>query len=244
MPGGHMGGVVQQGGTVRRPAGPWTPAVQGLMAALRSRGLEFVPAPMGVDDRGREVIEFVEGAVGMYPMPAWVWSDELLVDVARALRALHDTSEALGLPASRWRRHPIDPPEVICHGDVAPYNTVCRGGRFVAFIDWDFAVPAPRGWDLGYAAYRWITLTNEGHPDGYTGTRADKERRLQLFCAEYGNVDPDDVLGWAVRRLEDLVTYSKERAAAGDPAFQRTIELGHVALYERDAAWLRETYTP
>lgn len=237
-----MGAVTRKGQTVRRPAGSWTPLVQRLMAESRRRGLDFEPVPLGVDDRGREVIEFVEGDVGVYPMPAWVWSDDLLVDVAHALRKLHDTTAPLGLPQSGWRRDPVDPPEVICHGDVAPYNTVCRSGRLIAFIDWDYAVPGPRGWDLGYAAYRWIPLTRERHPDGHTGTRAEKERRLDLFCAEYGNADAGDVLNWAVHRLDDLVSYSTQRAAVGDAAFQRTIELGHVALYERDAAWIRETY--
>lgn len=105
-----MGAVTRKGQTVRRPAGSWTPLVQRLMAESRRRGLDFVPAPLGVDDRGREVIEFVEGDVGVYPMPAWVWSDDLLVDVAHALRKLHDTTATLGLPQSGWRRDPVDPP--------------------------------------------------------------------------------------------------------------------------------------
>ena len=55
LPGGHVGGAVRVGGTVRRPAGPWTPAVHALLAHLAPR-LPGVPEVLGFDDRGREVL--------------------------------------------------------------------------------------------------------------------------------------------------------------------------------------------
>lgn len=242
LPGGNSGVVVRAGNTVLRPAGPWTPRVHQLMRTLRGAGLSFVPEPFGIDDAGREVVEYVAGDVGIYPMPDWVWTDELLVDVAACLRRLHDTAAKQRLPDDGWRRPAIDPVETICHGDVAPFNAVCRGGRLVAFIDWDYAQPAPRGWDLGYAAYRWISLTPPVHPDGHRQDLLEQQRRLDLFCSTYGDVERSEVLGWAVRRLEDLVQLSRSRAAAGDPQFQATVAAGHADLYEADAKWLRETY--
>ena len=55
LPGGHLGGAVRVGGTVRRPAGPWTPAVHALLAHLAPR-LPGVPRVLGLDDRGRPVL--------------------------------------------------------------------------------------------------------------------------------------------------------------------------------------------
>jgi hypothetical protein len=236
-----MGKVSRHGNAVRRPAGPWTAQVQEFMQALRACGLSCVPRPLG-HDGDIELVEFVEGDVGIYPMPDWVWSDTLLADVAARLREVHDASTGLTLPRSGWRLPAVDPMEVICHGDVAPYNVVCLDGRVVAFIDWDFAVPGPRLWDLGYAAYRWVTLTPPGHPDGLEQDPAQQQRRLALFCDAYGNVSPDDVVVWAVRRLEHLIAYSRKRASAGDSAFAATIAAGHVDLYEADLAWLRHAY--
>ena len=40
-----------------------------------------------------------------------------------------------------WQLPPQDPTEVICHGDVGPYNAVLREGRIVALIDFDTAHP-------------------------------------------------------------------------------------------------------
>jgi aminoglycoside phosphotransferase (APT) family kinase protein len=242
MAGGNSGVVVRQGDTVRRPSGPWTPLVQRLMRELRSAAVDGVPEPLGLDDAGREVVEFVAGEVGIYPMPAWVWTDRLLVDVARRIRQIHDTTGTLDLPTTGWRRAAVAPAEVICHGDLAPYNTVCRAGRLVALIDWDYAMPAPRLWDLGYAAYRWVSLTPLGHPDGSTASVDDKWRRLDVFCQAYGDVEPLDVVRWAVVRLDDEVQHASDEAAAGNQFFQAAIDAGHSALYRADAAWLRSTY--
>jgi hypothetical protein len=242
MPGGNSGPVVRLGDVVVRPAGSWTPNVHALMHGLRRAGLPWVPEPVGCDGPGRELIEFIDGDVGIYPMPEWVWSDELLGEVAGALRDVHDAARGLDLPDAGWRRAAIQPTETICHGDIAPYNAVCRTGHLMAFIDWDYAQPAPRGWDLGYAAYRWVSLTPPGHPDGRQQIPAERQRRLELFCSAYGEVTPSEVVDWAIVRLDDLVSLSRRRAAAGDPQFVATVAAGHADLYESDAAWLRAEY--
>ena len=238
MPGGNTGAVVRVGDTVVRQAGPWTPQVQALMRGLRARRVAGVPQPLGINGTDAEVVEYIAGDVGVYPMPAWVWSDELLVEVAHMVRAFHDASQGLDLPLSGWRRPPVNPVEVICHADVAPYNVVCRDGHLVALIDWDYAVPGPRGWDLGYAAYRWVPLTvvDVGLD------RTQLERRLELFCQEYG-ADPIEVVQWAIARLDDLIAYSLDQAAAGVASFIRTNAEGHLDVYRTDVAWLRTEWS-
>jgi hypothetical protein len=53
LDGGNMsGGVVRVGDTVRRPAGPWTPAVHALLDHLHGVGFHGAPRPLGLDDRG------------------------------------------------------------------------------------------------------------------------------------------------------------------------------------------------
>ncbi len=244
MPGGNTGPVVRVGDTVRRVAGAWTPQVQQLMRDLRSRGVSVVPEPLGLDELGREVVEFVDGDVGLYPMPEWVWTDPLLVDVARAMRDIHDASVGLDLPLTGWRREAVQPVEVICHVDIAPYNAVCRDARLVALIDWDYATPGPRGWDLGYAAYRWLPMGPDGHDDGRGADLPEQYRRMRLFCDAYGDVEPDEVLSWAIARLDDLIAYSLEQVAAGNPTFVATHAEGHTALYERHVAWIRREWRP
>ena len=239
LPGGNTAPVIRVGDTVRRVAGPWTPNVAALMTGLRAAGVPGVPEHRGLDAHGREVVAYVEGDVPVYPMPPWLWTDDVLRDVGRAVRRIHDASAALDLPRTGWRRPAVDPVEVVCHGDVAPYNCVFTGGRLVALIDWDHAVPGPRLRDLGAAAYRFVSLTPPGHSDGLELPPEEQWRRVGVLATAYGDVSPGDVIRWAVLHLEDLIAWSYEQAAAGNAALQATIDAGHVRLYEGDVQWVR-----
>lgn len=61
------------------------------------------------------------------------------------------------------------PAEVICHGDIAPYNSAVRDGRVIGFIDFDTAHPAPRLGDVAYAVYRYAPLHAPENPDRQFG---------------------------------------------------------------------------
>ena len=225
LPGGNTAPVVRVGDTVRRVAGPWTPQVAALMTGMRAAGVPYVPEHRGLDERGREVVAFVDGEVPIYPMPAWLWDEAVLRDVARAVRAVHDATPALDLPRDGWRLPAVEPVEVVTHGDVAPYNCVFVDRRLVALIDWDHAVPGPRLRDLGAAAYRFVSLTPSGHPDGLELSASEQWRRVQVLCDAYGDVAAVDVVRWAALHLEDLI------ATAADPE--------HVRLYVGDLAHVR-----
>ena len=85
----NMGGVVKVGDTVRRPAGPWTPAVHALLAFLHESGFDFAPRPLGIDEAGRAILTYIEGDTEMTQVADRVWFDAL-PEAARRLRQLHD----------------------------------------------------------------------------------------------------------------------------------------------------------
>src|SRR5213080_2099969 len=83
--GGNTSLVVRAGDTVRRNAGPWTPAVHALLRHLEYVGFTGAPRAYGIDERGREVLSYLEGVCGSYPLgPDWV-TDEALIAVATML---------------------------------------------------------------------------------------------------------------------------------------------------------------
>lgn len=238
--GGGVNLVGRVGGTVRRPAGPWTPAVHALLRHLAARGFAGAPRPHGVDSRGREILGFVPGDVPHGTIPPYVRADAGLRAAAALLRDYHDATEGFTPPPdASWYFPPREPAEVVLHGDVAPYNCVFRDGAPVAFIDFDTAHPAPRLWDVAYAAYRFAPLTGPGHGDVVLPV-PEQARRLRLFCDAYGLADGDRavLVGTMAERLRDLARLIRDKAAAGDPAFARHLEEGHHRLYLADAAHL------
>lgn len=115
--------AVRVGDTVRRDAGPWTPTIHAFMGHLRAAGFDLAPLPLGLDERGREIISLLPGAPATYPLPDFAWTAATLSAVARVLRAFHDASVGFAPPADacwRWPAH--EPAEVICHNDFGPYN--------------------------------------------------------------------------------------------------------------------------
>jgi Ser/Thr protein kinase RdoA (MazF antagonist) len=247
LAGGNMTPVVRVGDTVRRAAGPWTATIHAFMSHLRASGFTMAPQPLGIDDRGREIISLLPGAPATYPLPPFAWSDTTLTAVAHALRAFHDAS--LGFvppPGGRWQWPAHEPQEVVCHNDFAPYNLMFVGEKLAGVIDLDLASPGPRVWDMAYTAYRFVPLTDPANPDApFPGAR-EQMRRLAAFRAAYGlsAVALPDVLEAAAAKLRELVAFIERRAAAGDAAQQAVLARGDVGIYRRDIAHIEHIATP
>lgn len=241
LTGGNMTPVVRVGDTVRRGAGPWTPTIHALLRHLRASGFDQVPEPLGIDREGREIISLLPGRAGTYPLPDFVLSDRMLETVARTLRAYHDaTLDFAGPPGGAWQWPAHEPAEVICHNDFAPYNMLFEDGELTGIIDWDLASPGPRVWDMGYAAYRFVALTDPANPDVRNPGVAEQARRLARFCDAYGKPEPGTVAQTAIAILRELVAFIRREAAAGDPAQTAVLERGDVAIYERDIAYIEK----
>jgi hypothetical protein len=244
LAGGIMTAVVRVGHTVRRAAGPWTPAVHALLGHLRAHGFQQAPEPLGIDQQGREILTLLPGRVATYPLPAFVWSDDTLVAVARLLAAYHHATAGFVPPAGavwQWPAH--QPAEVLCHNDFAPYHLLFQDGRPCGVIDLDTASPGPRVWDLAYAAYRFVPLTDPANPDAPYPGLDRQTRRLARMCEAYGtpSIRPADVVDAAVARLGELVGFIVDAAAAGDPAQQLVQDRGDTVIYQRDIAYLQQS---
>ncbi len=238
---GGVNVVTRTGGTVRRPTGHWTPNVHALLRHLRAEGFTGAPAVHGLTADGREELEFIAGEVCGLPLTGPAASATALASAARLLRRYHDaTVSFVADHLEGWQFPARTPPEVICHGDFAPYNVVLDGAQVVAVIDFDTAHPAPRGWDLAYALYRWAPLAHPDNPESF-GEPAAQAARAADFCDAYG-LDPGDRAGLpalVVERLETLAAFITDRAARGDAVFQRHAAAGHPQLYLRDAEHVR-----
>lgn len=180
LPGGNTSGqVVRIDGTVRKRWEPGTQTVHEYLAHLRARGID-VPAPLGRDEQGRQILEHVPGPVRVDA--EWMTLDDL-ARVGRLLRSVHDASTGFH-PSIEVEWDPVLPahrPDLMCHNDVAPWNLVV-GDRWV-LIDWDAAAPSTRLWDLAYAA-QTFTLNAPSRPAPEAG------RRLRALVDGYDPSEP------------------------------------------------------
>jgi aminoglycoside phosphotransferase (APT) family kinase protein len=183
--------VVRVGETVRRPAGPHTPAVAALLDHLERAGFEGAPRSRGIDERGRHVLTYVEGEAALPPIPS---SDEACHALGALLRRMHDAQAGFVRPAdAAWHHGPLAPTdgEVICHNDVFPPNVILRDGLPVALIDWDLCGPMPRLYDVASAANFWAPLAHEARARAF-GLENDRAgERLRILTDGYGLAQAD-----------------------------------------------------
>jgi aminoglycoside phosphotransferase (APT) family kinase protein len=238
LAGGGINTVVRIGDTVRRPVSRWTPATRELIEVLRAAGVP-VPRWHGIDDQGREILDYLPGDMGHFPLSEAVRSEAALVSAAHRLRSFHDATLPLVSRDLPWQLPPLPDAEVIVHGDYAPYNLVFTDQKVTGIIDLDYARPGPRSYDISYAIYRLAPLAigDEGW-----GTIVERRDRVRLFCDAYGLDERGRVAAVhaVVPRLRGMVTYMHEAASAGHEAFARHIAEGHDALYARDAAYVSD----
>ncbi|WP_371414479.1 phosphotransferase [Jeotgalibacillus sp. R-1-5s-1] len=248
LSGGNVSSVYRAGNTVRRSLKPESSKVHQLLRHLEKKEFTQAPRFLGMDEKGREVLTFIEGEAGNYPLKSYMWSDETLVGIARMLRGYHDAVSDFPIDDS-WQ--PIDctpePYEIICHNDFAIYNLIFDQEKPVGVIDFDNAGPGPRQWDVAYALYTCVPLSRLYHTEAgeavhYLPEDADRiKKRVKLFYEAYGNDKPEqDIINTVILRLEGLCRTMHRKAAEGDPAFQKMIDEGHDKHYQADIQFLRE----
>jgi hypothetical protein len=237
--GGNLNDAVRVGDTVRRRAGPWTPAVHALLRYLEVVGFE-APRVIGTDEQGREILPFVQGEAHsgtIEPVPDRIVAEDHLVDAARLLRRYHDAVAGfVPPPDALWRLTAPTEHELICHNDWSPWNALFRDGRLAMMLDWDLAGPGSRIWDFANAAYCWVPLISSARQF----TIAERARRLRLFCDSYGLDDRTQVVPAMRQRILHVARFVEEQARAGDPGFKKLMAMDVPGDMAADAAYLDE----
>lgn len=233
LEGGDMNVVVRVGDTVRRPPEP--PGVQALLRWYEQVGFDGAPRFLGDDDRGREVLSFVEGEPAFAPVP---YGDDVVVAIARLLRRAHDAQEGFVPPDTpRWQRQ--DSPqtaEVVGHGDLFWTNVIFRDGLPAALIDWEIARPMTRALEVALAATYWAGIRIDTQLREW-GLPIDRRgERLRLLCDAYG-LDP------AQRQslLAELIAHRRNRVEFGEwrGVTPREVIVANLRWTEQHAAELR-----
>lgn len=247
LTGGNVSTVYRIGNTVRRELNPESIRVHKLLKHLEYKGFSYAPKFLGIDGKGREILSFIEGEAGHYPLKKYMWSDDVLIEIAKMLRRYHDAVTDFPIEKG-WQLidHTPEPFEVLCHNDFAIYNIIFDQKRPVGIIDFDVAGPGPRLWDIAYTLYTCVPLSRlyldaTGATINYNlSQHAERmKERVRLFFEGYGEEVNPDFLEMVLLRLKGLCRTIERKASEGDLAFQKMIDDGHLDHYIEDIDFIR-----
>ncbi|NUP75119.1 MAG: phosphotransferase, partial [Sinomonas sp.] len=221
-----------------------------ILQHLEQQGFEGAPRYLGIDEKGREILSFIEGEVATRPHPAWLADEGRLVSLAKLVRRLDDAMasfapssamlaavappDILGMPPA-----PEAEPEFVGHLDITPENVVFRDGEAVALIDFDLAKPATRVDEVFNLCLWWAPLAPEAdRTDPLRGV--DAAARTRLIADAYGLCAADRALltPTAIRRTERSWHLMKYRAEHDGGGWLRMWRDGVGERIERRLAWL------
>lgn len=243
--------IVRVGGTVRRPRVAESDLVEALLLYLERTGFDAAPRFLGVDDRGRQVLSFVDGEVAGRPWPDWVATDQRIVGVAQLVRRYDDAAMGFGLPpvaTALIRPGPVDmpastlgPASFVAHMDICPENVVFRDGHAAALIDFDLARPSNRLREVCNMLLWWAPLMPEQD-------RESCVRHVDVFARAGLLVDAYDLAGGDRAHIATAMLNSTERTwhamrhrarQRGGP-WQRLWDQGIDERITRRHDWLRD----
>ncbi|OTW89132.1 aminoglycoside phosphotransferase [Bacillus thuringiensis serovar cameroun] len=248
LTGGNVSNVYRSENTVRRELKPDSTKIHKLLRHLENKGFHYAPKFLGIDEKDREILSFIEGDAGNYPLKEYMWSNNVLKEIAKMLRLYHDAVSDFPL-LDDWKPMDHTPHniEVLCHNDFAIYNIIFNNEKPVGIIDFDVAAPGPRMWDIAYTLYTCVPLSRVYYTESGEAVHYDSSQhagrikeRVKLFAQSYDKDMDEDYFEMVLLRLEGLCTYVKRKAQEGDGNFQRMIDEGHLDHYEKDMTFIRK----
>lgn len=209
--------------------------MDALLDHLHGVGFAGAPRPLGIDERGREVLTWAPGVVPWPHRFDLLEPDAALTRVGRLIRDFHDAVRGFTPPAdARWRTLiPADRVEIIAHHDLAPWNLVA-GAEWV-FIDWDAAAPGSRLWDLAYAAHGFVPLS--ANP---AWRRPDAGHRLRVLVDAYDLAESErrSLVGLLAPRTRSMYDFLAEQSGRGVEPWRTLWREGHGAAWRDDAEYV------
>jgi hypothetical protein len=239
----NAGAVVRVGGHVLRPANPHSGTIHSFLRHVRDQGFDGASDPVAIEG-DRERLVFGAGDVPVPPYPTWAQADTALASTARLIRGLHDASVGFVAGANDWsdELRDVSPggDRVICHNDVCMENVVFCDGVAVSLLDFDFAAPGRRAFDVAAFARMCVPIDDDLNASRLGWLAADRPSRLRLVADTYGldaagRVELLVCLDESIARGGEFV---QRHVEAGEPGFvEMWNAMGGMARFDRRRAW-------
>lgn len=212
--------VVRVGDTVHRSMGTHSEFSQSLLKVLEEKEFSHAPRFLGIDEKGREILTYIEGEVVHGEVK---WTDTQLNKVVEIIRDFHNSTEGSKLAGDK---------EVVCHNDIAPWNVVVKDNVPVALIDFDGAEPGNRVDDLAYFLWTFLELGNDTPPK-------EQATKIKLLCDKYGFKDGSKLVGAILEQQEKILKMRKEMAKIASNEESRKFSEDRIPIITSEMEWVK-----
>jgi hypothetical protein len=186
--------VVKVGDTVRKEPAENCEFVRKVMTELTNNNFNYSPKYLGVDDKGREIMTYVEGE----QMNHTEISLDLMKQTFGALRQFHDIFSKSELKGAE---------ETLIHTDFAPWNLIVKDNKLVGVLDFDDVKPGRRISDVAYVCWTFLDI---GSTDS-NFTEEEVYRYLQDLIKAYGYIDTSDFVDVLLLEQNRILKYREGR---------------------------------
>ena len=233
---GRVTEIARVGDTVRRPVTANAASMCELLMHLERSGFTGAPRVVGSGPGGDVVLTWIDGWVPT-DLGGWRLDAGALESVGELLRAYHDRARGF-TPTTGFEEGPqeVAAGHIVCHGDIAPRNTVFRDGQAVAFIDWDGIFVSTPMWDLGHAVWQFGPVCDDTDPwlQDWPASPNRSERIAALLRGyRLERSEAEQLPEMVVEVIAGCRRSVASKAAAGIPAFVRMRDEGVLDDLER-----------
>jgi len=205
---------MQEPRKVSRPARANTPLVRRVLDRLELARVAWAPRFLHLHE-GKEVLSWLPGL----PLESWTSELELLDDLARIVRHLHDLTAEMA-----------DNAECFVHDDLQPRNVVVEGD-FIGLIDWEQLRPGLRVEDVAQLCWAFAGPTADDTPDAVA-------LRWRRILDAYGLVDRGEVVHISIAKIERCMEDIVREADRGSTRHQVLEDRGDHHNMRTTLEWL------
>jgi hypothetical protein len=126
------------------------------------------------------------------PCPDWAQFDDATISATELQRGLHDASVGFDTSEATWSSELADSTPiashdvVICHNDICLENVVFTDGEATSLLDFDFAAPGRRSFDVTALARMCVPIDDPTNSARNGWGDIDRVRRRRVIVDAYG----------------------------------------------------------
>lgn len=186
--------VVRVGDTVRKEPAENCDFIRKVMIELTNNDFHYSPRYLGMDDKGREIMTYIDGE----QMNHTEISFDLIKQTLVVLRKFHDIFSKSELSGGE---------ETLLHSDFSPWNLIVKDKKLVGVLDFDDVRPGKRIYDVANVCWTFLDI---GSNDS-NFTEEEVYKYLPILIDAYGDIETSDFVDALLSEQNKVLRYRENR---------------------------------